>query len=34
MIESLLTLIALLLSGAVIGVGIVVAILYMSWDKD
>jgi hypothetical protein len=32
--ESLLTLIVLLLIGAFVGVGILVAILYMSWDKD
>jgi hypothetical protein len=34
MMESLLTLIVLLLIGAFVGVGILVAILYMSWDKD
>jgi len=34
MMESLLTLISLLLIGAFVGVGILVAILYMSWDKD
>jgi len=32
--DSLLTLIALLLIGAFVAVGILVAILYMSWDKD
>lgn len=32
--ESLLTLIALLLLGACIGVGAIIAILYISWDKD
>jgi hypothetical protein len=32
--ENLLTIIAVLLIGAFVGVGILVAILYMSWDKD
>jgi len=34
MIESLLTLIGLLLLGVCIGVGVIVAILYISWEKD
>jgi hypothetical protein len=34
MIESILTLFALLMLGACIGVGILVAVIYMSWDKD
>jgi len=34
MFESILTIIALLLSGAVVGVGIIVAVLWFSMDKD
>jgi hypothetical protein len=34
MIESILTIIALLLSGAVVGVGVIVAVLWFSVDKD
>jgi hypothetical protein len=34
MLESILTIIALLLSGAVIGVGIIVAVLWFSVEKD
>jgi len=34
MMESLLTLIFLLLLGACIGVGAIIAILYISWDKN
>jgi len=34
MIESILTLFALLFLGACIGVGAIIAILYISWDKD
>ena len=34
MIESILTLFALLFTGACIGVGVIVAVLYMSLDKD
>jgi hypothetical protein len=33
MIESILTLFALLCAGAVIGVGILIAVLYMSVEK-
>jgi len=33
MIDSLLTIIALLFSGAVIGVAILIAVLYMSIEK-
>jgi len=32
--ESLLTMIFLILLGACIGIGAIVAILYISWDKD
>ena len=34
MIESILTLFALLFTGACIGVGVIVAVLYISLDKD
>jgi hypothetical protein len=34
MIESILTIIALLLSGAVVGVGVIVAVLWFSVEKD
>ena len=34
MIESILTLFALLFTGACIGVGVIVAVLYMSIEKD
>jgi hypothetical protein len=34
MIESILTIISLLLIGACVGIGVIVAILYFSWDKD
>ena len=34
MISSILTLFALLMLGVCIGVGVIIAILYMSWDKD
>jgi hypothetical protein len=34
MIESILILFALLFTGACIGVGVIIAILYISWDKD
>jgi hypothetical protein len=34
MIESILTLFALLMLGACIGVAIIIGVLYMSWDKD
>jgi hypothetical protein len=34
MIESILTIIALLLIGACVGIGIIIAIVYFSWDKD
>jgi hypothetical protein len=32
--ESLLTIIVLLGIGACIGIGAIIAILYISWDKD
>ena len=32
--ESLLTMIFLILLGACIGIGAIIAILYISWDKD
>ena len=34
MLESILTIIALLLSGAVVGVGVIIAVLWFSVDKD
>jgi hypothetical protein len=34
MIESILTIISLLLIGACVGVGVIIAILYFSMDKD
>ena len=34
MIESILTLFALLMLGACIGVGVIIAVIYCSWDKD
>jgi hypothetical protein len=34
MIENILTLFALLLMGACIGVGIIIAVLWFSMDKD
>jgi hypothetical protein len=34
MLESILTIIALLLSGAVVGVGVIVAVLWFSVEKD
>jgi hypothetical protein len=34
MIESILIIIALLLSGAIVGVGIIIAVLRFSVDKD
>tara|TARA_R110000822_G_scaffold166682_1_gene307000 strand:- start:233 stop:337 length:105 start_codon:yes stop_codon:yes gene_type:complete len=34
MIESILIIVALLLSGAVVGVGIIIAVLWFSVDKD
>jgi len=34
MIESILTLFTLLMLGVCIGVGVIIAILYCSWDKD
>jgi len=34
MLESILTIIALLLTGAVVGVGIIVAVLWFSVEKD
>jgi hypothetical protein len=34
MIESILTLFALLLMGACIGVGVIIAVLWFSMDKD
>ena len=34
MLESILTIIALLFSGAVVGVGIIVAVLWFSVEKD
>ena len=34
MIENVLTLIVLLGMGACIGVGILVAVIYLSWEKD
>ena len=34
MLESILTIIALLLSGAVVGVGGIVAVLWFSVEKD
>ena len=34
MIESILTIIALLLSGAVVGVGVIIAVLWFSVEKD
>jgi hypothetical protein len=34
MIESILTIIALLISGAAVGIGIIVAVLWFSVEKD
>jgi hypothetical protein len=34
MLESILTIIALLISGAVVGVGVIVAVLWFSVEKD
>jgi hypothetical protein len=34
MLESILTIIALLLSGAVVGVGVIIAVFWFSVDKD
>lgn len=34
MLESILTIVALLLSGAVVGVGVIVAVLWFSVEKD
>ena len=34
MLESILTIIALLLTGAVVGVGVIIAVLWFSVDKD
>ena len=34
MLESILTIIALLISGAVVGIGIIVAVLWFSVEKD
>jgi hypothetical protein len=34
MLESILTIIALLLSGAVVGVGVIIAVLWFSVEKD
>ena len=34
MMENILTIIVLLGLGACIGVGVLVAVLYISWDKD
>jgi len=34
MLESILTIIVLLLSGAVIGVGVIIAVFWFSVDKD
>jgi len=34
MVESILTLFALLMLGVCIGVGVIVAVIYSSWDKD
>ena len=34
MLESILTIIALLLSGAIVGVGVIIAVLWFSVEKD
>jgi len=34
MLESILTIIALLISGAVVGVGVIVAVLWFSVEND
>jgi hypothetical protein len=34
MLESILTIIALLLTGAVVGVGVIIAVLWFSVEKD
>jgi hypothetical protein len=34
MIESILTIISLLLIGACVGIGVIIAILYFNMDKD
>lgn len=34
MIESILTLFALLMLGFCIGVGVIIAVIYCSWEKD
>jgi hypothetical protein len=34
MIQSIFTLFALLMLGACIGVAVIIAVLYCSWDKD
>jgi hypothetical protein len=34
MLESILTIIALLLSGAVVGVGVIIAVFWFSVEKD
>jgi len=34
MLESILTIIALLLSGAAVGVGVIIAVFWFSVDKD
>jgi len=34
MLESILTIIALLITGACVGVGVIIAVLWFSVDKD